>query len=312
MAALQIAGGAACGVLCARIAGLQDSKDCATESARFRQAVTASAFGNATTLPLVLGTSLCATVPQLALDTGASGRFVGYLALYQLAWSVCLWTLGYSYLVDPSAVSETSKGLSASQKIQAVGSRLASPPSLGSLGGAAMGFFGLGSAPPVTSPAFSIYSAVNLLGQGAQPALAMVLSLTLLGTTDMIEESGQEGTSDGLPDRPLGPAPAWMSTLDLPQLSATVAARGLLLPIIGGAVVEWAWHRPGLLPEDPVAHLVLLLETTMPSAQVLVLLAQVPPPPPPPPPPQTLARCTQTTAARSNSYYTSGNSIHQR
>ena len=73
------------------------------------------------------------------------------------------------------------------------------------------------------------------------------------------------------------------SVLDLQLLGATLAARGLAVPLVGGALVEFAWSQPGLLPEDPVVHLVLLLEAAMPSAQVLVLLAQVmgaiPPPP---------------------------------
>ena len=81
------------------------------QAARFRQAVVASAFGNATTLPLVLGSSLCLTIPELAPDSEASSRYIGYLALYQLAWSIALWTLGYGYLIGGG-----SKGTKAPNK----------------------------------------------------------------------------------------------------------------------------------------------------------------------------------------------------
>mmetsp|Transcript_28760 Transcript_28760/g.80983 ORF Transcript_28760/g.80983 Transcript_28760/m.80983 type:complete len:496 (-) Transcript_28760:116-1603(-) len=289
VATVQIAIGAACGAACARAAGLQDSSGDPVESARFRQAVIASAFGNATTLPLVLGTSLCATIPQLAADAGAADRFVGYLALYQLAWSTALWTLGYSYLAPSPATGQGdhpgvswSEASQVPEQIAAAASRLASPPSLGSLGGAVLGYLGLGATPPVASPAFPVYSALNLLGQGAQPALATVLSLTLLGTLDDSAEAngptGDSTASDPASQRSsqtIGGAPSWMQAVDLPQLSATVATRGVLVPLLGGSVAEWAWKQHNILPDDPVAHLVLLIEATMPSAQVLVLLAQV-------------------------------------
>jgi len=239
VAVAQIAVGALAGATCAYGAGLRSSA--VEDSSRFRQAVTASAFGNATTLPLVLGSSLCLTLPPLVADPGSADRLAGYLALYQLAWSTLLWTVGYGYLCG-------GEGGGARGTV----GRLASPPSLGSLAGAALGFMGANAAAAPDSPAFPVYSALTLLGSGAQPALAMLLSLSLLGGAQ-------------------APAPA----TDVRQLLATVAARGALVPLAGGAAVEWAWAQPGLLPDDPVAHLVLLLEAAMPSAQVLVLLAQV-------------------------------------
>ena len=154
-------------------------------------------------------------------------------------------------------------------------SRLGSPPSLGSLGGAALGAAGIASVPP-QSPVFPVYAAVDLLGQGAQPALAMLLSLSLLGSASEAAAAAEPGASDeGEAQMNVGVISRLSSAVDLQLLGATLAARGLAVPLVGGALVELAWSQPGLLPEDPVVHLVLLLEAAMPSAQVLVLLAQV-------------------------------------
>lgn len=51
-------------------------------------------FGNSMTLPLVFMSSL--------LTGGPAERAVGYLALYQLAWSPMLWALG-PRLLKPGA-----------------------------------------------------------------------------------------------------------------------------------------------------------------------------------------------------------------
>lgn len=123
------------------------------------------------------------------------------------------------------------------------------------------------------SPAFPTYSAVKLLGSGAQPALAVLLSLSLLGGAQA--DSGDTSTEGA--EKSVAPISIrrLVESLDIRLLGATLGARGILVPLAGGALVEWAWVQPGLLPPDPVAHLVLLLEAAMPSAQVLVLLAQV-------------------------------------
>eukprot|EP00873_Tetraselmis_striata_P023866 jgi/Tetstr1/444130/TSEL_032028.t1 len=243
-------------------AGVAWAAGLATQPRRFRTAVVACAFGNATTLPLVLGSSLLATVPSLGDSYDA---YVGYLALYQLAWGVALWTGGYAFLQggqkpgDPSDEPADSPGVLA---------RLASPPSLGSLAGAALGALGLGADPGPTSPAFPLHSALVLLGQGAQPALAAVLSLSLLGAP-------APGDEPEAPNPPAGGLRAALDALDARLLGVTLVVRGLLLPAVGSTAVEWAWVQPWWGVDDPTAHLLFLLETAMPSAQVLVLLAQV-------------------------------------
>lgn len=254
MRALQVALGGALGAGVAWAAGL------AREPRRYRTAVVACAFGNATTLPLVLGSSLLATVPALGDSYDA---YVGYLALYQLAWGLGLWTWGYALLQGGSQGSSGGEGAQ-----PGVLARLASPPSLGSLAGAALGALGLGGAPGPTSPAFPLHSALVLLGQGAQPALAAVLSLSLLGAPP---PEAAATPSEG----PAPPQPSLLASVDARLLGVTLAVRGLLLPAVGSAAVEWAWGQPWWGVDDPTAHLLFLLETAMPSAQVLVLLAQV-------------------------------------
>lgn len=62
--------------------------------------------------------------------------------------------------------------------------------------------------------------------------------------------------------------------LETKWVGATVLSRGLFMPVIGGGVVLLA-DRFGFLPDDPVYKLILYSEQVMPTAQVLVLLAQL-------------------------------------
>ena len=235
----QIGTGWAAGAGLAALAGL--------EGGARREAIVASAFGNATTLPLLLLGSLGASLPQLA---GAdAGDAVGFLSLYQLGWDLLLFTVGAAYLQGEPANLEPESTLA----------RFATaPPLLASLAGLAVGL----------SPAYGwlqsdalrpVAEALAFLGSGAQPVLLLVLALSL---------AGGKGVGEGAGEKTAAPSPM------LRQLAVTVAARGLAVPLLTLAGAKGYLASPGLT-EPPTLLACLAIEGTVPSAQVLVLLAQM-------------------------------------
>ena len=246
-AGVQIASAAVCGFVAASAVRL--------EGRAFRETVVACAFGNATTIPLLLMSGV-AKAGILPADVEVS-TLVGLLSLYQAGWSICLWTVGAAYL----------QGADADVSVPAIAARLATPPSLASLAGVAVGLapmpaYGLltghvnGAALPdalaLLSRAFG--DGLSFLGSGAQPALALVLALSLAG--------GADAPGDGAPH----------STIPR-QLAATLAVRCLCLPLITGALDGMCATSSADLGASVRA--VLILEGCQPTAQVLVLLSQV-------------------------------------
>ena len=227
-----------------------------------RETVVASAFGNATTIPLLLLSSLSGSLPSLQAIEGAEESCAGFLSLYQLGWSICLWTIGARYL-------EGDTGHSAESDYKQVGIdmllRLASPPSIASLSGAAVG-----TQQAVYTNIFEqqnllvhpAIEAIDFLGSGAQPALAMVLALSLMAPGHVSKSMTGDSQSPSLLQN---------ETL-LRQLVASIAARGLIVP----SVTALAFFAGLSKTQDVglVLSSVLLLEGCVPSAQVLVLLAQ--------------------------------------
>ena len=104
-----------------------------------------------------------------------------------------------------------------------------------------------------------VAEALAFLGSGAQPVLLLVLALSLAGGKEVGEGAGEKTAA---------PSPM------LRQLAVTVAARGLAVPLLTLAVAKGYLASPGLT-EPPTLLACLAIEGTVPSAQVLVLLAQM-------------------------------------
>ena len=227
------------------------------------------AFGNSVTLPLIFFSTL---LTKAQYDLAA-----GYTALFLIAWSPALWSLGYSMFVSDDKVKDTTE-MSA---LARVGAFLASlkqylnPPMVGVILGMVIGltplskvFFpsseGLADASFLTKIMLGIpKSAMELVELMAGSLLAiqtMVLAASLLPT-------------DGPKDEPLD----WKellspkSKLEVGALVITMVVRFLVVPFAGLGMVN-LFQSLNWLPQDPICYLVVLVQAVMPSAQNIVLL----------------------------------------
>ncbi|GHP11410.1 hypothetical protein PPROV_001013800 [Pycnococcus provasolii] len=260
-AGVQITASAAFGYCVAKVLNL--------EGRTFRETVVASAFGNATTIPLLLLSGI-ASAGILPPDVDAT-TLTGFLSIYQVGWSVCLWTVAAAYLQGEN--SDTS--------FTGVCKRLATPPSMASLTGLAVGF--------TPAPVYNLLTghldasegvlmstvshawadALGFLGTGAQPALAMVLALSLAGGGTASAEDGDVDGDDDDDDDAIVP------DVLARQLVGTLIVRCLCLPVFTGIVDSVHGASSTFGTADAAVRAVLVLEGCQPTAQVLVLLSQV-------------------------------------
>ena len=267
VAAMAVAGGGSNGadVGSASMLGASDAKTRETMKSIVKAAC---AFGNSVTLPLIFFSTL--------LSGAQYDLAAGYTALFLIAWSPALWSLGYSMFV-PSEDAETE----ATGFVAKIGAFLSSlkqylnPPMIGVILGMVIGltplsqiFFpspeGLAKASFATKIAIGIPKStmelVELLAGSLLAIQTMVLAASLLPT-------------DGPKDKPID----WKellspkSKLEVGALVVILFVRFLVVPFAGLGLVS-LFQGMNWLPQDPICYLVVLVQAVMPSAQNIVLL----------------------------------------
>ena len=123
-----------------------------------------------------------------------------------------------------------------------------------------------------------IADTINSLGVVCVPVALMLLGSNLYSTVkgQLARVRLRRETSTGDSDDPLHAAPGSQPILPLPKrvLIGAVAGRLLILPVIC-FTISWGVLKIGLLPNDPLIAMVLVIEGCMPSAINLVILAQL-------------------------------------
>ncbi|MCO5597618.1 hypothetical protein L7F22_051699 [Adiantum nelumboides] len=239
----------------------------------------ASAFGNTVTLPLVF---LSGMLSQSDYSTAA-----GYLALYMVGWSPCLWTLGYSILSSTSMPSEPAASDQSFSLHSLVlwGKRVMNPPLYGVLIGLLIGATPLSylcvpekhkllllNDGQTNNPLLLFYSMIRtilqpilegarLLGSATVPLQTIVLASTLASTVGSDHKRNEQFT-------------AKKTMIDEKVFWASTIIRLLIMPCISLSLLRVIQHR-GWLPADSLSNLVLLVLSAMPTAQNLVVMAQV-------------------------------------
>ncbi|CAM6100938.1 unnamed protein product [Calypogeia fissa] len=275
-----------------------------TRAATKKQAMitAACAFGNSLTLPLVFLSGVLATTEE-------ANRAAGYLALYMVGWSPAMWSVGFKILTagDEEEVSE-SNGEQPIWKIiiNRIGS-IMNPPLYGVFVGLLIGgtplahlFLGGQEGAVLDSTAFDtvgvyaklrsvtagilspLFEAASLLGTATLAVQTVVLA-TSLGASWPKPGDKSEKKSHHEADSQLSVTSAEFGTslsrieqpvLDSKAFWVIATVRLILLPFSGifFCFILQCYH---LLPADPIYRLVLLAEASMPTAQNLVLLAQL-------------------------------------
>ncbi|KAI5066294.1 hypothetical protein GOP47_0018918 [Adiantum capillus-veneris] len=254
----------------------------------------ASAFGNTITLPLVF---LSGMLSQSDYSTAA-----GYLALYTVGWSPCLWTLGYLILSSTSGPSEPvgSDQCLSLHNLIVWGKRFMNPPLYGVLIGLLIGATPLSylcipakhkllllNASQSSNPLVSFYSMIatilqpilegaRLLGSATVPLQTIVLASTLASTigsdhdrTERLVPTESETTAAML-ER----STTKRTMLDEKAFWALSIIRLLIMPCISLTLLKAIQHHRWL-PTDALSSLVLLVLSAMPTAQNLVVMAQL-------------------------------------
>lgn len=137
--------------------------------------------------------------------------------------------------------------------------RIASPPVIGSIGGCAAGLFGptrallLGPKAPLAP----LTSALRTLGAAYLPAVILVLAGTLARQPAQAAEAKGEVS--------LGK-----------KVGLLMVLRFLFMPVVGAGLLAGG-TRAGFIPRDPLLRFILLMATSMPSAQNSVVILQLEP-----------------------------------
>ncbi|CAI6012349.1 unnamed protein product [Closterium sp. NIES-65] len=264
----------------------------------------ACAFGNSLTLPLVFLATL--------LTRADADRAAGYLALFMVGGSTAFWTLGYSMFrggsnaqeegdeegvegsaaakMEATAAAAAAMGMTgferAASRVMEMAKKVLNPPIYGVLAGLLIGATPLGhfflpasssssaaaaSSLPASSWLFSPATAGILHGLMEAAAILGIASEAAATTLSSSALSSASSASS-----PSSSAAALPSLQDDRALWVVCAVRLLLLPMLGTVAVT-ALYNAKLIPQDPICALTLMIQTAMPSAQNLVLMAQLSP-----------------------------------
>ncbi|MBN2450052.1 MAG: AEC family transporter [Lentisphaeria bacterium] len=205
-----------------------------------RRLVTAStAFGNSGYVPYPLVGAIAATAPVFAADPTAADRGMAYVSLYLVCMSPCLWGIGFPYLAH-RPLRELRPG------------HVLSPPILSALAGIVIGVVPFLNRLLVSpdAPLRILLDTAALIGDGVIPCSLLVLGANL---------AERVPANVGIPTR---------------VYAGVIWGRLILMPVIG-CLYTLTLLRFGLLPEDPMFLLVLLLESAVPSATNLIVMCQV-------------------------------------
>lgn len=260
-----------------------------------RLIITASAFGNSLTLPLVFLTTLFQGHAPVKLDAA-----IACTALVQIAWYPLVWSVGYKSLCEGSARTSATRSATLSAAMaNRVGARVPpssnvsvrrrlaihaarawavvqtwlNPPLVGVAAGVAVGASGAAAwlfstdlgprklpieLALVTAAARCVVDVVHILGSAALACQAIVLGASLASAAD-------DSISSTAPPQEV---PPWRAV----AIVSTV--RFCVLPALMLLIVQWArWAAPWCL--DPMAAFVLCVQAVMPPAQSLAVMAQL-------------------------------------
>lgn len=198
--------------------------------------VSSVAFANAGYLPMTLIVAICSTASSFAADPTAADRGLAYVAVYVVLYSPMLWLCAYPYLAPPGHRAVPWQ-------------RLISPPLCAVLAAIAIALTPLRTLFHGTNaPLGGIIEVAELLGAGTIPCALLVVGANL---------ANRPADPQRLPHR---------------AIAAATAAKLLILPAIGIVTVR---ALAPILPDDPVFHLVLLIEAATPTAVNLVIMCQL-------------------------------------
>lgn len=256
----------------------------------------ACAFGNCVTLPLVF---LNGTLSPTDYGTAA-----GYLALFMVGWSPCLWTVGYQIMSSTSGPLEKPKIYSSFSLHDFIDwwKQLMNPPLYGVLMGILVGAtplshfflpakhrmlvldadrtrgFLLSLCSSTASILQPILEAATLLGSATVPLQAIVLGSTLAASIGHGKDIQRNNIarSDGIAanSSEQNIANGTAISLDGKAFWVITVVRLLVMPLISLVLLTVIQHR-GWLPADPISRLTVLVVAAMPTAQNLVVLAQL-------------------------------------
>eukprot|EP00903_Cladosiphon_okamuranus_P017870 g16445.t1 len=236
-----------------------------------REAKVCAAFQNSGILPLIFLNAMFRGSPELLT------RGVAYVSFYLMGWSPTFWTIGNDILTghldDPAGgkkqivgsgiptakISLSERAASIPGKLKSIASgtaarKILSPPIMACLAGLMIGL-----SPPLRW---------LLMREGAPlgPMWAAFSNLTAAYTP-----SGVLVLAGSLSNCPRG---KWFTKDTGKTMLAVGMARWLLLPLVTSGLL-FGGVKYGLVPQDPMLLLVLLIESCMPSAQNSVIMLQV-------------------------------------
>ncbi|KAL3683882.1 hypothetical protein R1sor_001904 [Riccia sorocarpa] len=265
--------------------------------------VAACAFNNSLTLPLVFLNGVLGSTEEI-------NRAAGYLALYMVGWSPAMWTVGYKILTSGDEVqdAESFEGQPWWKRVSNLIGSVMNPPLYGVfigllIGGTPLSHLFLGSrdgmalaASPfatvgtvaklrsVTAGILSpVFEAASLLGTATLAVQTVVLATSLgaslpklKGKTSVLVSSPEkiDPKEVEIVDDKEASLVKSQSALDSKAFWIISFVRLLVMPFFGLCLVT-ALKKGNLLPPDSIYRLTVLTQCAMPTAQNLVLLAQL-------------------------------------
>ena len=200
----------------------------------------ATSFGNASYLPLPLLAAACASAPVFADDpSGALSRSVAYVSIFLMCHSPLLWLVAFPYLSGHSWRELRLR-------------QVLNMPILASTTGVILGTVPFLRALIVDAdaPLRIVIDSCELVSQGVFPCALLVLGATLAQRL------------------PAG------ESVPLRVFSVVALGKLVLMPVLGFFFTMALW-RGGLIPDDPVCVLVLMLEAAVPPANNLIIMCQM-------------------------------------
>jgi len=209
------------------------AKLCRAPADFFKASISASAFGNSGFIPIPLVAAICIVFPSFGPEKSAQG--ISYISLYMLLDSVLFFTVAYALIAG--------RGLRDLKVIE-----ILNPPILGMLVGMLVGavpslkalFVG------ASAPLAPVFDASNILGSAAVPCALIVMGGRLA----------------------YGPA---SGNVRKGLVGGLIAAKLVLMPLFGVLAV-WAMMKFGMLPNDALLALVLVIQAAVPPASSISVM----------------------------------------
>eukprot|EP00752_Nemacystus_decipiens_P012493 g11065.t1 len=263
-AAIQIAVGLAVSRAAMRLLNIDPNTEMGRETR------VCASFQNSGILPLIFVNAMFRGSPELLT------RGVAYVSFYLMGWSPTFWTIGNNILTghldEPQGENEkqivgapkaklslSERAASIPSKVKSIAGgptarKILSPPIVACLAGLVIGL-----SPPLRwllmrkgAPLGPMWAAFSNLTAAYTPSGVLVLAGSLANC----------------------PPGKWFTKDTGKTILAVAMARWLLLPLLTSGLL-FGGVKYGLVPQDPMLLLVLLIESCMPSAQNAVIMLQV-------------------------------------